>query len=126
MPKTGPLNRKEISHRDGLLAEAGAAFLLRLKGYRILARRYKTPVGEVDIIAARGRTLVFVEVKARQTPAQAIESLTPGMRGRIGRAAAHFLAAHPRWADKECRFDLVAVSLPFQWRHLDNAWQPRP
>ncbi len=53
------------------MAETRCALGLRLRGYRVLARRYKVPVGEVDIVARRGRTLVFVEVKARATVGRA-------------------------------------------------------
>jgi putative endonuclease len=55
------------AYRHGLLAETIAALLLRLKGHRIIARRYKTPVGEIDLVALKGKRLAFVEVKQRKT-----------------------------------------------------------
>lgn len=111
------------SYQRGLYAEYCALALLRLKGYRLLARRYKTPVGEIDLVMRRGNMLVFTEVKARQSLRAAIESLNPHMRSRISRAAGFYLAAHPDQADFQMRFDLVALAPPFLWRHLDNAWQ---
>jgi putative endonuclease len=112
------------TYASGLRAEAFAALLLRLKGYRILARRYKTRVGEIDLIARRGRTIAFVEVKARRSLAAALESLTPAMRARICRAALSYIARNPRHAGCDLRFDLIAAAPPFYWRHLDNAWRP--
>jgi|TARA_B100000315_G_scaffold231608_1_gene243072 putative endonuclease len=107
----------------GALAEHIAAGLLRLKGYRILARQLRSPLGEIDIIARRGRTLAFVEVKARSTLTQAIEALSFHQRGRIHRAALAYTAHHPNFAGFDLRFDLIAVA-PWQLpRHLPNAWQ---
>jgi len=112
------------SHRDGLLFETLAALVLQFKGYRILARRYKTPVGEIDIVAQRGKVVVFCEVKGRATMDQALSSVTPTMQNRITRAAQYFIAGHPEKATFDLRFDLVALAPPFFWRHLDNAWRP--
>lgn len=52
------------AYRHGLLAETIAALLLRLKGHRIIARRYKTPVGEIDLVALKGKRLAFVEASS--------------------------------------------------------------
>ncbi|HLY57427.1 MAG TPA: YraN family protein [Stellaceae bacterium] len=112
----------EAAERHGRQAERLAALLLRLKGYRILARHWKSPMGELDIVAARGRTVAFVEVKARAAAAEAAESLGARQRRRIGRAASLFIAAHPALAGHDLRFDLMLV-LP--WRlpvHIPNAW----
>jgi putative endonuclease len=115
---------KRTSHETGLLGELCAALILMCKGYRILARRYKTPAGEVDLVARRGRALVFVEVKARRDLSTALECVTPAMRGRIERAARLYIAHNPAVAACEMRFDLLALAPPLRWRHLDNAWQP--
>lgn len=115
-------NTYKSTYKDGLRAEAVAVLVLRLKGYRILARRYKTPVGEIDIVARRGGTLVFVEVKHRGSVAAALACLTPSMKGRIVNAARHFIAAYPAYNDDAMRFDLMAVAGIFSFRHLDNAW----
>ena len=107
----------------GAMAEHLAAVLLRLKGYRILARQMRSPLGEIDIIARRGRTLAFIEVKARATMTQAIEAVNFHQRGRIERAALAYTANHPGFAEFNLRFDLIAVA-PWQVpKHLPNAWQ---
>lgn len=116
--------RKAGSYQTGLWAEQFAAWGLRLRGYRIIAMRYRTPVGEVDIIARKGRLLVFAEVKARADLSTALEAVTPRMRTRISRAANYFLAQHSEFSALTMRFDLIAVASPFRWRHLDNAWRP--
>jgi putative endonuclease len=93
------------AYRRGLSAETLAAWLLRAKFYRILARRYRTPAGEIDVIAKRGRTIAFVEVKTRPSETQALEAVGSTSRRRIARAAELWLAAHPGAAG----FDLVVV-----------------
>jgi putative endonuclease len=97
------------AYRRGLSAETIAAWLLRARLYRILARRYRTPAGEIDLIARRGRTIVFVEVKARPSETEAVEAVGPMARRRIARAAELWLAAHPAAAGFDLRFDLVIV-----------------
>lgn len=111
------------NYRDGLRAETLAALLLRLKGYRILARRYKTPVGEIDIVARRFGRLAFVEVKASAGRETALTALTAPMRARIARAAEHFLARHPGLERLTLGFDLITVAAPCFPRHLPNAWR---
>ncbi|PKQ02525.1 MAG: YraN family protein [Alphaproteobacteria bacterium HGW-Alphaproteobacteria-12] len=111
------------AYRLGLRAETLAALLLRLKGYRIIARRMKTPAGEIDIVARRGRSLAIVEVKARGG-GEAAEALGPRQQRRLERAAAHFLGRFPQFADLDLRFDVVLV-VPRRWpRHLGDAWRP--
>lgn len=98
----------------GLSAETRVAWALRLTAHRIVARRFRCASGEIDLVARRGRTLVFVEVKARDTLEAAIAAVTPRSRARILAAADAFVARHPAWADHDRRFDLVAV-LPGRW-----------
>ena len=117
------MKNKKDTYKFGLLAEQLAAWGLRLRGYRILARRFRTPVGEIDLVARRGRALAFVEVKARNDLSTALQSVTPKMKQRIIRAANYFITQNPGVADCDIRFDLIAVAPPFYWRHLDNAWQ---
>ena len=81
--------------RFGLMAEGVASLMLRLKGYRILARRFRTPLGEIDLVARRGRTVAFLEVKARADFATAAEAVTIYQQRRIINAAQLFLAQHP-------------------------------
>ena len=81
--------RRRKAERRGRRAELIAAWYLRLKLYRVLARRYRTPVGEIDLIVRRGRTIVFVEVKHRPSEAEALEAVPPAGRAahRPGRRA---------------------------------------
>jgi putative endonuclease len=106
----------------GRHGERLAALSLRLRGYRILDRRVRTPAGEIDLVARRGNIVAFVEVKARETRAAAAESLSRRQRQRIVRAAAHYVAARPHLAATTQRFDLMVVS-PRAWPcHIINAW----
>lgn len=112
------------AERFGRLAEWIAAVFLVLKGYRIHARRARTAAGEIDLVAARGDYLAFVEVKARPVLAQAQDALGSRQRARILRAAASWRAAHPRLARLTPRYDLVLVA-PWRWPvHHRAAWLP--
>jgi putative endonuclease len=111
------------TYTAGRTAELAAAWFLRLKGFRIMARRYTTPVGEIDLVAKRGRLVLFVEVKRRADLMTAAEAVLPRQRQRIVRAAELFLQRRPDLG-RECRFDLIAVS-PWRWPiHLPDAWRP--
>jgi putative endonuclease len=121
---SGPEERRRRLKR-GMGAETIAAALLLLKGYRILARRHRTPYGEIDIIAARGRRVAFVEVKWRRSVDEAHAALTPYQAGRIGRAADYWLAQRPALADREIGLDAVLVVRGRWPRHLPNALEPR-
>lgn len=94
----------------GHLAEILCILRLWLTGWRVLARRYKQPVGEVDIIALRGKTLSFVEVKARSSTRAAIESIHPAQQARIMRAATVWVSKHPQFSGHEMRFDVMVVT----------------
>ncbi len=108
------------SYKRGIISELAAALWLFLKGYRILGWRYKTPVGEIDLIVSKGKTLVFVEVKHRPTFEKGLEAVSAKSRSRITRASEHFLAgAGDKW--DTVRFDVITVT-GFRMRHLDNAW----
>jgi putative endonuclease len=106
----------------GRRAETIAAWLLRAKGYRILARRCRCPAGEMDIIAKRGTTLVFVEVKARRAHASALFSITPRQVRRIVNGAKMWLAGSGQSIDTNCRFDIIAVSAYLVPKHMINAF----
>jgi putative endonuclease len=101
---------RRLAFRFGLTAESRAAAYLIIKGYRILARRFKTPVGEIDIVARRRGVLVFVEVKARERLADAAESIGRRQQQRIIAAAEFWLAGHPDDAMSDMRFDVVLVA----------------
>ena len=96
--------------------------MLRLKGYRILARHWRCASGELDIVARRGRVVAVIEVKARADYAAAAEAVTPRQQARIARAALQFLATRPALAGLDLRFDVMMVT-PFRLpRHLAAAW----
>lgn len=113
---------RQAANRGGHRAEALAAWFLRAKFYAILARRYKTPVGEIDLIASRFGTIVFVEVKARRAGAREGEALEAVNQQRILRAAQYWLSRHPEQAATPLRFDVVLIA-PNRWpRHFRNAF----
>lgn len=117
-----PGNKRQKANLFGQRSEALAALFLQLKFYRIRDRRYKTPGGEIDIIAERFGMLVFVEVKSRLKAASEAEALEAINQARILRAAEHWLSRHPREAQKSCRFDVIFLA-PGRWpRHLINAF----
>src|SRR3990170_3470106 len=90
--------------RTGISAEARAAAWLMAKGYRILAKRFRTPYGEIDLVARRRNLIVFVEVKARPSLDDAAYAVTPRQQARIIAAAQGWLMAHPEHADFDMRF----------------------
>lgn len=94
------------AYRSGLFAETLAALLLRLKGHRVVARRYKTPVGEIDLVALKGKRLAFIEVKRRKTAEDAAWTVPAKQRRRIVRAAQYWLAGHPDFAGHDIAFDV--------------------
>lgn len=111
--------------RRGHIGETIAALFLFAKGYRILARRFKTPVGEIDLIARRGKWLVFVEVKVRQNIPQALESISGNNKSRVMRAAKWYLSGPGKTRpgpDPFLRFDAIVLAPPFSIRHIENAW----
>lgn len=116
-----PRHRKS-RYRFGLYAEWFCRMFLRLKGYRILASRCRTPVGEIDIVARHGNTLVLVEVKARQSWQSGVEALGAHQRLRLRHAAQWFMNGRPDLADS-VRFDVMVV-VPRAWpRHILDAWR---
>ncbi|WP_200342248.1 YraN family protein [Rhodovibrio sodomensis] len=118
-----PAARRRAAERRGRGAEAAAAWLLRLKGYRILARDLRTPVGEVDLIVRRGQVLALVEVKTRATRDQAAAAISPHQRRRIARAGEAFLARRPDLAGLDVRFDALLLA-PGRWpHHVVGAWR---
>lgn len=116
-----PATNKRRAERGGRRAEAVAALWLQLKGWRILARRARTPVGEVDLVARRGRTIAFVEVKARASERDASFALDDY---RLRRVAAAAEALAPRFARRgeDLRIDAIFI-VPWRLpRHLANVW----
>lgn len=111
------LRERRQARAFGLEAETLAVLALRLKGWRILARSFLCQGGELDIVAARGDVVAFVEVKARATHDRARQAVTTEKSRRISRAARRWLAQNEWAAGRVLRGDLVTVA-PMRWpRH---------
>jgi putative endonuclease len=123
----GKEHRRQARQR-GLWAEILCRCWLRAKGYTIIAQGHVTGrgtgAGEIDIIARRGATVAFIEVKARDTREKALEAVSAGQRYRLAKAAETFLGRHPDLATLSARFDVMVVT-PWRWPcHLADAWRP--
>lgn len=114
---------RRAAQRHGLTAETLAAWRLRLAGYRVLARNFRVPVGEIDLIVRRGAVVAFVEVKARADYAAGAAAVHGGKRVRIRNAALAFLARRPDLAGLTLRFDVVVVTPRRLPQHLRDAWR---
>lgn len=115
--------RRRAAYRRGYAGENLAAWRLRLAGYRILARRYRTKVGEIDLVARRGGVVAFIEVKRRNDLATGLEAVTPQAQSRIRRAAELFIRRNPVLAELALRFDVIVIT-PWRWpRHIADAWR---
>lgn len=108
----------ELAGRDG---ETRAAWYLRLRGWRILDRRVRTPAGEVDLVARRGRLVAFVEVKARRTVAELDFAIDERRLARVAAAAEYLM---PRYASEgeDIRVDVLLIAPGVKPRHIENAW----
>ena len=116
------IDDRRRAERWGRRAEFLCVCSLRLRGYRILARRFRVPFGELDIVARRGNTLAIIEVKARRTEDLALDAVPPRTRRRLRNAAAVFIQRRPSLARLSPRFDLMVVT-PYAWpRHIAGAW----
>lgn len=107
---THTLDNRRASLRRGQRAEWLAAAFLMLKGYRILGRQTRTRAGEIDLIAVRGATVVFIEVKHRRALVDAACAISNNQSQRLRRAADLWLAKHPRYQGLGCRFDAVLLA----------------
>ena len=129
-PMAAPLRSaspaRRAAFRTGVSAEARAAAFLIVKRYRILARRFRTRFGEIDLVARRGNLLVFVEVKARASLEEAAYAVTPRQQRRIIDAAQAWLVAHPEHAEFELRFDVMLIAPRRLPRHLLAAFDASP
>lgn len=117
-----PQPERQVAFRFGISAESRAAALLIAKGFRILARRFRSPVGEIDIVARRRHLLVFVEVKARERLDDAAWSVTERQRARIIAAAEAWLADHPDPSIQDIRFDAMLVAPGRVPQHIPAAF----
>ncbi len=121
-------SRHATAERRGRLAETLCVVALNLTGWRVVARRLRskrgTGLGEIDIIARRGQTVAFIEVKARRDMAAAVESVTAAQRARIARSAEVYLQQRPNLADCQARFDLMVLGGSLLPRRIVDAWRP--
>jgi putative endonuclease len=120
-PPEGPRSERVAAVLPGLSAESRAAMLLVAEGYWIAARRWKTPFGEIDIVARR-RALVFVEVKTRERAGGAAEAVTERGKSGIVAAAEFWLAHHPDDAQRDIRFDVMLVTPGRMPQHIVDAF----
>ena len=114
--------KRQRAERGGRRAETIAAWWLRLKGWAILAQRARTPLGEVDLIARRGRILAFVEVKARATEAEAALALDDYRLRRVAAAAGALAHRYAREGD-DLRIDAIFIVPGRLPRHLADVWR---
>jgi putative endonuclease len=121
-PLAPPRPERQIAFRTGISAESRAAAFLIAKGFRILARRWRCPLGEIDIIARRRRLLIFVEVKARESLDDAAWSVSERQRMRIAGAAEAWLALNPDQSITDIRFDAMLVAPRSIPRHIPAAF----
>lgn len=125
-PKKQAAPERVAAFQTGLSAESRAAAYLMAKGYRILAKRFRTPYGELDLVARKRNLVAFVEVKARATLDEAAFAVTPQQQARIINAAQAWLAAHPDHAEFELRFDAILIAPRRLPRHLLAAFDATP
>lgn len=114
----------QAAEKPGRKGEWLAALYLRAKGYRIPGQRVRTPMGEADLIAKRGRLVAFVEVKYRAEVQIAAGAVTPASWQRIARAAEVWMARHPSLSDYGWRYDLIALAPRKLPQHIQDAWRP--
>lgn len=121
-----PAPERAAAFRTGLSAESRASAWLLARGYRILARRFRTPVGEIDIVARRRNLVAFIEVKARGDLDDAAYAVTPRQQQRIVAAAQAWLMHNPAYERHEMRFDAILVAPGHLPRHLTAAFDASP
>ena len=123
-PDADNISRRRRVFKQGRRAEAYARWVLRAKGYRVLARNFRHPLGQVDLIVRRGRLLIFVEVKFRADRDTGPYAVSPAQWRRISAGASGFVARHPHYAGLVWRFDLFVVGGNGRFRHNKNFWRP--
>jgi putative endonuclease len=108
------------SYQFGLFAEKIAIFFLRLKGYKILAWRFKNRFGEIDIVAKKSRIIVIIEVKARKSKIIIEEVLRPKQIERVKKSAEFFISQNPQFQNYDLRFDFIEINRFFFPKHYQN------
>ena len=115
-------NKKIQAYRRGIRAEIIAGLYLSVTGWRVLAWRWKCLLGEIDLVAKRGKTISFIAVKARQNEQAAIDSITAHQWRRISEAADLFMARHGQYADCSWRSDGIIIVLRKWPGRFKNIW----
>ena len=110
------------TYKFGIIAEYIAIFILKIKLYKIIATRYRSFTGEIDIIAMKGNSIIFVEVKARKNFNPNYELISSKQIKRIKNTASLFLAQNQKFQDKEARFDAILILGKKLPQHLKNVW----
>ena len=124
LSKAALKRKRRRAYYWGRWAEFLAANMLRLKGYHIVARGYRKPFGEIDIIARRSNLLVAVEVKARPRITEAAEAISAKQKRRIARALEAFVMERPKFNDFNMRFDVLLITSLWRMpRHIESAWE---
>lgn len=119
--RTSDYRKKKRAYRLGHWAEWRSILYLKLRGYHLVAQRYRNAMGEIDLIFRRGKILVMVEVKARRKNTTS-ELITKHQQQRIVRAAALFIAKHPKFSHYALRFDVIIVRSWYRLQHVKHAW----
>jgi putative endonuclease len=115
-------NKRKKAEKRGRVAELAALMYLRCKGYRLLARRFKSPLGEIDLVMRRKDVTAFIEVKARNSRDAGVEAVTPYQSRRISAAARSWMARDHVANSNFCRFDIVVVNAYLWPHHIENAF----
>lgn len=115
--------KKQAAYRKGRLAEDQAASVLAGRGYEILSRRFRSPAGEIDLVASKGRHLAFVEVKARRNLDDAAWSITPRQQRRIADAAGYWLQNFPEYGDRDMSFDAMLIASSQAAEYIPDAFR---
>jgi len=115
--------RRVKAYQTGLLAEDHAAAMLAERGYNILSRRFRSPAGEIDLVASNGARLSFVEVKARRTLDEAAWSVTPRQQRRIAEAAGFWLQTFPHYGDQDITFDAILIAPRQRSEYIPDAFR---
>ena len=121
--RASPFRARQAAERRGRFSEGVAAAALMLRGYRILERRYRTRMGEIDLIVRRGGTVAFVEVKRRARLDSGMEAVTVRSQARIRRAANLFIQLNSRLSGLSLRFDVLVITTWGWPRHIVDAWR---
>ena len=122
-PTERGLKERRVAEAAGRRGERLAGWWLRLKGWQILDRRVRTPAGEVDIVAKRGRLVAFVEVKSRATAAELDFAIDERRLARVAAAAEYLMPRYAQPGD-DIRVDVLLLAPGVRPRHIENAWMP--